>query len=265
MEDLVEHEQTEQPPEVDKYDQIDDLLRDEFNEIDNEKQDDSEPEADEPPVAQVEDDTEDDERPDGSGDEESTEEINYEQEVNMPDGMDAMTVGQLKDRVYEIRNIEQQLEKQTNQNMVDRDELSKFVNLIGIDNLPQEAQNQLKLRSQQQLQRENDLMLQAIPQWKDMNTFKSDRAEMLSLVSDYGMSEKAFDGITNHTHIKMILDFASLKARVHKAEQTLEVTKTKSKSKPRISPAKVKKAEFDRVSKQGSQAEKLHLIDDLLG
>lgn len=265
MEDIAIQEPVAEAPIVDKYDEIDSLI---MGDSENEQaEDEREPNQEQPPVQEMEPEPEQ-ETDDGTEEDTTTDEereIDYTQKVKMPDGMDEMTIGELKDRVYDIRNQEAQIEKQTNANMVTQDRLRSIVDAVGLDNMPQQAQNLIKQRTQEHLSREQDLMLTAIPQWKDATTFQTDRAEMLSLVSEYGMSEREFNGITDHKAIKMILDFTNSRVRTKAAELKLTPSKGKGKPKPKVNKAKVDQAEFDRVANKGSRTEKLHIIDDLIG
>ena len=144
--------------------------------------------------------------------------IDYDQkiEVPMPYGMEKKTIGQLKDEVSQMHIKEKNVQKRENEIMSDQRYLSALVNSLG--QLPPETMAILDAQKQQTLVRETKAMNQAIPEWEDKQAYIRDDKQMLGLASNYGFTESEYRGVIDHRLIKIVRDFALLRARVEGAK-----------------------------------------------
>lgn len=211
----------------------------------------------------------DGDRPELGADSEDNAEVDYnmEIEVPMPYGMEKMTVGQLKDEVSNVHIRQQKLDKQSNEMMVERQELETIASMIG-PNLPPEAHQALQQRRQAVLAREGEHMLQAIPEWKEEVTFNADRKEMQTMATEYGFSEHEFQTVSDHRLVKLLRDHTKLKARVEKAGKEIRPDKrkpTKPGRKPRETTAQQSQSKLIAAAKESDNPDvKLAAIDSLI-
>ncbi len=141
---------------------------------------------------------------------------NQEIEINMPYGMESMTLSDMKDKISNLHISTKQVQDQENKLMVRRQEIEAIVNVIG--EIPPEIRQQLDNQHQAVLVRENQLLLDAIPDWSDEKTFLNDRTSMLQLSSEYGFSESEFNTVADHRLVKLIRDYSALKNKLEKAD-----------------------------------------------
>jgi len=147
--------------------------------------------------------------------EENVPNIDYDQEIPMPDGREAVTLGALKDRVIELERTEEHIINRENDLMTQARELKHSIELAGGE-IPLQLKEQMQARQQAHLQRENDAMFEAIPAWKDPAVFESDRKGIVSLGAQYGMTANEMSQIMDHRMIKFLHDHN----RLLKAQQT---------------------------------------------
>lgn len=250
---ITETTQDQTPPEKSKYELIDDLILGNENEAMPIDQD-----------TQLEGDAPDEDASHDAPEPVAPPSIDYDQEIPMPDGKEPVKLGKLKDAFVEQERTMNQLQSQQNEIMVQRKNLSDLVNAIGLQNLSPQVQQQIQQFKVVNSMRENELMLAAIPEWKESTVFQSDRAEMVELSSQYGLTELDVNNLDDHRWIKMLLDYSKLKQKVKKTQQTFENNTPKPSPKRHISKQKMSQQRIDQVKKNGSQADKLALIDQLI-
>jgi len=184
-------------------------------------------------------DTDAGDRPDdGTGRESGSErednaEIDYalEVEVPMPYGMEKMTVGAMKDAVSEMHLRQERMDKQSNEVMVERSELGNIVQQLE-PYLTPEVLDTIKQRRQAVLARENQRMLEVIPEWEDNTVFQTDRKVMQSLAGEYGFSEREFKTVSDHRLVKLLRDYSNLRSRVEKARTEAKPISKGKQTKP---------------------------------
>jgi len=144
--------------------------------------------------------------------------IDYNQEIDvpMPYGMESMTLSELKDKASNMHMEVKKVQEQENELMVQRQEINAIMTAMG--DIPPEINQALKNQHQALLRRENQLLIEAVPEWKDMTTFDSDRQSMETLTNSYGFSEQEFNHVADHRLVKMIRDFSLLKLKLEKAD-----------------------------------------------
>lgn len=144
--------------------------------------------------------------------------IDYDQVIPMPDGMDPMTIGQLKDLARDHREIEQERDtwestqaEQQRELMATRHQLVELANLMG-DIKPEVVQYVQQMQATDQ-QREAELLLQTFPDWADGEKKAAARSQHLDTVKQYGFSEWEYSSISDHRIIKLLHDLSRYRQR----------------------------------------------------
>lgn len=211
----------------------------------------------------------DQEEPEGDqeGEEEPENNIDYDQEVPMPDGREATTLGALKDRVIELERTEEQIINRENDLMKRSDELTQALQLAGGE-LPPELKQQMQALQHTHLQRESDAMFESIPAWKDPAVMKEDRKSLVKLGTTYGLSHKEISGIMDHRLIKLMHDHVRLLGAQQKGKDNLKrlsaVKPKKGRTKQIDSKANKLNQQVADASKSRNQDTKMDAFDALI-
>ncbi len=219
------------------------------------------PEPDAPPSSPL--DSDDLPEPDPLDDDAPQPDIDYDlkMEVPMPYGMESMTLGKMKDEISTMHQRESSVIEKENVLLRDRNEFESLVQEIGP--LPPQVIEQLQQKRQASLVRENQLMLEAIPEWKDTKIFTQDRSRMLETASQYGYNEADLDAIGDHRLVKLVRDYAALKVRLEKADPK-QLPKKQTRS-GRTKPAPLKQDFIDNAARSTDQQVKYDAIAKLIG
>jgi hypothetical protein len=145
--------------------------------------------------------------------------------------MEKMTVGAMKDAVSEMHLRQERMDKQSNEVMVERSELGNIVQQLE-PYLTPEVLDTIKQRRQAVLARENQRMLEVIPEWEDNTVFQTDRKVMQSLAGEYGFSEREFKTVSDHRLVKLLRDYSNLRSRVEKARTEAKPISKGKQTKP---------------------------------
>jgi hypothetical protein len=130
-----------------------------------------------------------------------------------------------------------------------------------------QAYQQLKQQQHAEtLQREQQAMYQAFPQWRDPAVFQQDVSEMMSLAGEYGFSQEEMAGITDHRMFRVLdalkrLKKAEDKRKTSAAKVAKRVAQTQKKPAPRSKPAKDQEANNARRQKL-DRLKKTHSLHD---
>ena len=243
-------------PSDDVMDQLDSLVLDEPEEPNSPEKEAAEPEAgrepEEPEEVQAEP-------------EKAEVEIDYELVIPMPDGRDSMTLGQMKDRVNELERTDQQLIERENALMRQQAELTEAMEQMG--GIPPALQQQAAQRNEQRLRQEHDLMLKAIPEWSEKETFDRDRALIFETAKQYGLDNE-IGQISDHRIVKLLRDFSRLLGKSTEAETLKKEIHTASTVKGKKAAPRTKQSEIDKLADQakaGNDDAGWDAIDKLLG
>jgi hypothetical protein len=177
---------------------------------------------------------------DGAQEEEVNIDYNQELEIPMPYGMEKMTLSEMKDKVSNMHMETKRVQEQENALMIQRQEINAIMQTIG--EVPPEVHQALKQQHQANLVRENQLMIDAVPDWKDTKVFTQDRITMKSLTDSYGFSEQELNTVTDHRLVKMIRDYSLLKLKLEKADPK-QVKKQHKQTASRRKPSKQKRSD----------------------
>jgi len=199
--------------------------------------------------------------------------IDYDLEVPMPGGLEAQTIGQLKDHYqahqdlqqerddWETQQSEQQLELMaTRRQLVELADMLKDVKPEVIDHV-QQMQNR---RDEQ----EAELLLKTFPAWSDPDKKSAARAEQLDTFKKYGFSEWEYSSIQDHRVIKALHDLAQFRKReaagkAKREQLKVELPKGQKPVSRKQTPAQERIAKVQRA-KRGSETEKISAIASLI-
>lgn len=169
----------------------------------------------------------------------------YAIKVPMANGGEPMSLGDLKDRVGELVDLEQrEAEFDQRRRAGEGDllraqaEMRELMALIPKDKLSPELVNKIRQKHEATQAAERRATLEHIPEWKDEKRRTEDIEGMIGLIGDYGFGPEFLSAVVDHRALKMIRDFYLMDRRIKNA-----LAKVKD----------VKKAQGQRTSgKQGN-------------
>lgn len=191
-----------------------------------------------------------------------SESIDYTAEIPMPDGGDAISLGDLKDRYVEYQRKEASFIERENELMRQRDVLSSAMQSGKVEMTP-ELQQQMAEQQQQHLAREHEAMLAALPEMADKTGFSKVRESVQRVFEQYGAASEV-DKIIDHRLIKMAYDLDRYQQREKQAAEMKPVPKAKKpigQGKPK---ARTANQRHNDVKMSKSMDTKLAYIDQLL-
>lgn len=146
-------------------------------------------------------------------------------ELEIPLGDDeSITLGEYKDRVKELRNLDgergqvTELRNEYEKSLLQtRTELSAILQVI-----PPEMRDQVlevaKERSSTYTQEQSQAVLESIPAWKDADKLAEDRAGLVNMGAEYGFSEQEITYTQDARTLRMLHDYLRLRERVNNME-----------------------------------------------
>lgn len=181
----------------------------------------------------------------------------YAQEVKLSNGQ-TMTVGELKDMAQEFDSRTLSLIERETAVVKQYHELQE---MAGYLNLPEGVKEAIAQQQAAYLSGQHDLMLKAIPEWTDRAAFEKGRAAIHELGQEYGVD---LSRVTDHKVVKMLHDYARLKAAVKQARENVKPIRTpEPKGKPAVRTSATQTA-IDRAKQTGSEADKTRAVEALL-
>ena len=167
--------------------------------------------------------------------------IDYDMELEIPiasgEGRETVTLGALKDYYQDREKHVVELQKRENDVMRQTDQIRELSQYI---QLSPEQQQRINAIQSQTLQAETAAMLDAIPEWRDQGAFIQGREAISDLARDYDL-ERELPMISNHKVIKLLHDYASLRARVTGARENTKPRSKQAARKGRDGGAKASK------------------------
>ena len=251
--DTQEQEQTN--PEEDTRSpeqQVEDLL---FPPPGNETETDQELDQD---LDQEEEEEQEDQDQDQETDQE---EIDYTQEIPLSTG-EKVPLGKLKDayqeqsaRLLEVQTRENQIAQKTTH----MKEMAEWLNVV-----PREHQERAAAEIQQQASQELDLLLDAIPSWKDKEGFNLGKKAVFDLANEYGIGE-LLAGINDHRAIKLLHDFQELRNTIAKAKKEVKPLKRKLPGSKKKTPGSKTQSLVDKAKQTGNRSDQVAAVSALIG
>lgn len=199
--------------------------------------------------------------------------VDYDLEVPMPDGMENMTVGQLKDHYRDHQDLETELaDWEAHQNEQQLELMAARRQLVELADMLKDVKPEVIDHVQQMIQRdgeqEAELLLKTFPKWADPDVKAAARAEQLATFKDYGFSEWEYSSIEDHRVIKALHDLTQFRKReaAGKAKrEELKSTPPKGQKPPtRKQSAAQQRAAMIQRAKRGTSDEKTAAISTLL-
>jgi hypothetical protein len=162
----------------------------------------------------------------------------YAIKVPMPNGAEPLTIGDMKDRVGELVELETR-EAQFDQRRIKSEgevlraqtELRELISMIPKENIPAGIVDKIRKRHEATVNRERELTLEHIPQWQDEKTCAADISGINELLSDYGFDDTFIATVVDHRALKFIRDMYLMDKRIKTALARVE-TPTKRGKKP---------------------------------
>ena len=199
--------------------------------------------------------------------------VDYDQVVAMPDGLEAQTIGQLKDHYQATIDHNQAVEaweahrmEQDNQLLVARQALNEFANLIG-DVKPEVMAHVQQQRQASQVS-EAAALLKVFPEWADPEVKKAATPALLETMQSLGYSEAEFAQIGDHRLIKGLSDLTRLrkaeKAGIERRENIKAVIPKGQKGTQRKQTASQAQRDKLQRARNGTESEKLAAIGSLI-
>lgn len=199
--------------------------------------------------------------------------VDYDLEVPMPDGMENMTVGQLKDHYRDHQDLEtERADWEAHQNEQQLELMAARRQLVELADMLKDVKPEVIDHVQQMIQRdgeqEAELLLKTFPKWADPDVKAAARAEQLATFKDYGFSEWEYSSIEDHRVIKALHDLTQFRKReaAGKAKrEELKSTPPKGQKPPtRKQSAAQQRAAMIQRAKRGTSDEKTAAISTLL-
>ena len=197
--------------------------------------------------------------------------IDYDQsiQVPMPHGFEAQTIGQLKDYVSDSLLKEQKQSERSNELSLQADTLAEIATSMG--NVDPEVMKQIEEYKQQQVVIESRKMLEAIPEWKNVNTYQTDSAEMRKLAKDFGFKDREFDAVGDSRLVRMMHAHVQLQRRIERA--LVKPEKRMQAHQKRVGKTRVSRPSANAISNKSiaaaargtNKGAKLAAIESLLG
>ncbi len=235
-----------------------------------EQQEAQQPEPDQPDV-EAHDISEPDSEPEPEPPE--PQQVDYDQVIPMPDGLEAMTVGQLKDHYRENQNLQMERDdwesarsQQQSELMAARQQLTQLADMLK-DVKPEVVEY---VQNMQQLdgQREAELLLQVYPEWADADKKAAARATHLDTVKFYGFDEWEYSAIQDHRIIRLLQDLSRYRQREAAGQAKREQIKADlpkgQKTIPRKQTDAQKRAALIQRAKRGDENAKISAISSLI-
>jgi hypothetical protein len=160
----------------------------------------------------------------------------YAIKVPMPNGAESLTIGDMKDRVGELVELETR-EAQFDQRRIKSEgevlraqtELRELISMIPKENIPAGIVDKIRKRHESTVSRERELTLEHIPQWQDEKTCAAEIKGINELLSNYGFDETFIASVVDHRALKFIRDMYLMDKRIKAALAKVETPTKRGK------------------------------------
>ena len=199
--------------------------------------------------------------------------IDYDAEIPMPDGLEAQTIGQLKDHYRDHQDLQQerndweaQQSEQQLELMATRRQLVELADML--QDVKPEVIDHVQQMQQRDDAQEAELLLKTFPAWADADKKAAARAEQLDTFKQYGFTEWEYSSIQDHRVIKALHDLSQYRKReaagkAKRDELKAVIPKGQKPQNRKPSPAQARAAKIQRA-KRGTENDKLDAISSLI-
>lgn len=161
----------------------------------------------------------------------------YAIKVPMPNGAEPMTLGDLKDRVGELVDLDareleftQRRVKSEGEVLRAQQELRGLMALIPKQHLSPELVDKVRKNHLATQARERELTLEHIPAWQNEETRTKEIEDITKMFSDYGFDEGFITTIVDHRAMKFARDTMLMRKRIAKALAEVKIPPRKGKA-----------------------------------
>lgn len=137
----------------------------------------------------------------------------YSVKLPMPDGREAVTIGQLKDAYRDAEAIERQREAVIQQRgewhadqLRAQRELDQLLAAIPQDAVRPELRAAVEQVNRERISRETEALLRAVPEWSDPDAVRADLAAITAFVQPYGITAQDLHAVTDHRLLRLLRD-----------------------------------------------------------
>jgi hypothetical protein len=148
----------------------------------------------------------------------------YNVKIPLADGAEPLTIGQLKDRVGELVDLETretQFEERRmrveGELLRSQAEIRELVAMIPKQHINPEIVNKIRERHNANMNFERRMTLEHIPEWRDEKRAAEDLEGMIGLLGEYGFDKNFIATVHDHRAIKFIRDMYLRDKRIKKA------------------------------------------------
>ena len=165
-----------------------------------------------------------------------------ELEIPLPNG-ESFTLSEAKDRYVELLELDKNKEAvEEEKSELGRKEIALIAEMQQMINVmpPEMREQAVKLAGQRHhsyIEQQEQMVLDAIPEWRDRDVLAKDRDAIIALGREYGYTPEEVTGTHDARALKMIHDMARMKARLANADAN---SKKQTKAAPGA-PGKAKK------------------------
>ena len=172
----------------------------------------------------------------------------YNVKIPLADGAEPLTIGQLKDRVGELVDLEtretqfeQRRLKSEGELLRSQAEIRELLGMIPKEHIKPEMVNKIRARHEENMKRERVATLEHIPEWHDEKKRVEDLQGMIAFTGEWGFDEGFLATVSDHRAIKFIRDMYIRDKRIKKALANVttpdsKVQRSSGKRKPAIKP-----------------------------
>ena len=162
--------------------------------------------------------------------------------LNIKVGDSEMSLSEFKDRASDLTKANELRELAESHKTESENEILRQRREIALAQQryqPTDAERRdAELEFQRYVQSENAAALQVIPEWKEPAAQKAGLDAIADLLNHYAFSPAETQTMVDHRYLKLMHDFASIRARLQKAEKAVVKDKRKQSSRSqRKSPA----------------------------
>lgn len=148
----------------------------------------------------------------------------YNVKIPMPAGAEPLTIGQLKDRIGEIVDLETR-ETQFEQRRIASEgdllraqtEIRELLAMVPREHINPETVKKIRQRHEANMHREREATLEHIPAWNDEKVEMQDKQGMIKFMSNYGFDASFLGTVTDHRALKFIRDMYLRDKRINNA------------------------------------------------
>jgi hypothetical protein len=179
----------------------------------------------------------------------------YSVKIPLSDGAEPLTIGQLKDRVGELVDLEtretqfeQRRMRSEGELLRSQTEVRELLAMIPKEHISPEIVNKIRKRHDANMAFERRQTLEHIPEWRDEKRVAQDLQGMTEFLGEYGFDETFIASVHDHRAIKFIRDMYLRNNRIKAALAKVTIPD----SKGHRGSAKTKKAASRPSSQQQS-------------